>query len=109
MPAKYHQLELHVAQMLKELALEDTVDENKMELQLARLEKSGNVQLDEKQRQAVTEAVKNGLLVITGGPGTGKTTTINAIIRYYELEGLDICLAAPTGRAAKAHDRDYRL
>lgn len=99
--SQYYQLELHVAQMLKELALEDTVDENKMELQLARLEKSGNVQLDEKQRQAVTEAVKNGLLVITGGPGTGKTTTINAIIRYYELEGLDICLAAPTGRAAK--------
>lgn len=50
---------------------------------------------------AITEAVKNGLLVITGGPGTGKTTTINAIIRYFEMEGLDIYLAAPTGRAAK--------
>ena len=45
--------------------------------------------------------MKNGLLVITGGPGTGKTTTINAIIRYFEMEDLDICLAAPTGRAAK--------
>ena len=39
--------------------------------------------------------------MITGGPGTGKTTTINAIIRYFEMEDLDICLAAPTGRAAK--------
>ena len=53
------------------------------------------------QQQAIVEAVRNGLLVITGGPGTGKTTTINGIIRYFEMEGLDICLAAPTGRAAK--------
>src|SRR5699024_1757123 len=59
------------------------------------------IELDEKQQNAVMEAAKNGLLVITGGPGTGKTTTINAIIRYFELEGLDIYLAAPTGRAAK--------
>ena len=51
--------------------------------------------------EAVKEAVRNGLLVITGGPGTGKTTTINTIIKYFELEGMDIFLAAPTGRAAK--------
>ena len=51
--------------------------------------------------QAVIEAVNCGLLIITGGPGTGKTTTINTIIRYFELGGLDILLAAPTGRAAK--------
>lgn len=57
--------------------------------------------LDEHQVTAVKEAVRNGLLVITGGPGTGKTTTINTIIRYFELEGLEIFLAAPTGRAAK--------
>ena len=56
---------------------------------------------DEMQILAVKEAVKNGLLVITGGPGTGKTTTINTIIRYFESEGMDIALAAPTGRAAK--------
>lgn len=59
------------------------------------------MQLDEHQVQAVKEAVRNGLLVITGGPGTGKTTTINTIIRYFEMEGMDIFLAAPTGRAAK--------
>lgn len=45
--------------------------------------------------------MKNGVLVITGGPGTGKTTTINAIIRYFETEDMEILLAAPTGRAAK--------
>lgn len=59
------------------------------------------MQLDEHQVQAVKEAVRNGLLIITGGPGTGKTTTINTIIRYFEMEGMDIFLAAPTGRAAK--------
>ena len=57
--------------------------------------------LDEHQVEAVKEAVRNGVLVITGGPGTGKTTTINTIIRYFELSGEDIMLAAPTGRAAK--------
>ena len=45
--------------------------------------------------------MKNGLMILTGGPGTGKTTTINAMIRYFEGEGLEISLAAPTGRAAK--------
>ena len=59
------------------------------------------MELDEHQAEAVKEAVRNGLLVITGGPGTGKTTTINTIIKYFELEGMDIFLAAPTGRAAK--------
>ena len=55
---------------------------------------------DETQRRAVLAAVQSGLLVITGGPGTGKTTTINAIIRCFEAEGAEILLAAPTGRAA---------
>ena len=59
------------------------------------------MEIDEHQAEAVKEAVRNGLLVITGGPGTGKTTTINTIIKYFELEGMDIFLAAPTGRAAK--------
>ena len=59
------------------------------------------MELDEHQVTAVKEAVRNGLLVITGGPGTGKTTTINTIIKYFELEGMDIFPAAPTGRAAK--------
>ena len=60
-----------------------------------------NLELDELQEKAVLECVKNGLFILSGGPGTGKTTTINTIIRYFEAEGLDIFLAAPTGRAAK--------
>ncbi|MGN0399487.1 MAG: ATP-dependent RecD-like DNA helicase [Blautia sp.] len=99
--SQYYQIELHVAQMLKELDLKEEIDETRMRLQMERLEKSHEIVLDEKQRQAVEEAARNGLLVITGGPGTGKTTTINAIIRYFELEGQEILLAAPTGRAAK--------
>ena len=53
------------------------------------------------QKTAVVEAAYSGLMILTGGPGTGKTTTINAMIHYFEAEGLDIFLAAPTGRAAK--------
>lgn len=57
--------------------------------------------MDEMQRTAVVEAVKHGVMVLTGGPGTGKTTTINAMIRFFDSEGMDFLLAAPTGRAAK--------
>lgn len=57
--------------------------------------------LDERQRQAVEEAVGRGVMILTGGPGTGKTTTINAMLRYFDSEQMDIRLAAPTGRAAK--------
>ena len=87
--------------MLHTLNLQDSVQEDVLEEKIKRIQKASRIELDEKQQEAVRECVKNGLLVITGGPGTGKTTTINAIIRYFEMEDLDICLAAPTGRAAK--------
>lgn len=99
--SQYYQIELHTAQMLHELNLKDTVDEHVIAEKIRRIQKAEKIELDEMQQQAIVEAVKNGLLVITGGPGTGKTTTINGIIRYFEMEGLDIYLAAPTGRAAK--------
>lgn len=99
--SSYYQIELHVAQMLHTLNLQDTVQEDILDEKILRIQRAARIELDEKQQEAVREAVKNGLLVITGGPGTGKTTTINAIIRYFEMEELDICLAAPTGRAAK--------
>ncbi|MBQ5950775.1 MAG: ATP-dependent RecD-like DNA helicase [Lachnospiraceae bacterium] len=68
---------------------------------LARVEKTRGMQLEERQREAIRVAAENGVTVITGGPGTGKTTTICALLSYFESEGLEVLLAAPTGRAAK--------
>ena len=72
-----------------------------IDTRISKIEKATKTTLDEHQREAVAEAVRNGLLILTGGPGTGKTTTINAMIHYFEAENLSIFLAAPTGRAAK--------
>ena len=65
------------------------------------LEREQEIELDELQRQAVLHSLRHGVLILSGGPGTGKTTTINTMISYFEREGMDILLAAPTGRAAK--------
>ena len=94
-------LELNAAKMLCDLNIRYGLTSTEIEYRLATVEKQFQIELDEMQRTAVIEAAKNGLLVVTGGPGTGKTTTINAIIRFFEAEGMDILLAAPTGRAAK--------
>ena len=99
--SQYYYLELDTARRLCELNIQSEEKEETVRKRLANIEKRNELELDELQREAVVEAVKNGLLIITGGPGTGKTTTINAIIQYFELEGMDIFLAAPTGRAAK--------
>ena len=98
---QYYYMELNVAKMLHDLNLECEMEESQIVKKLTKVEKQASITLDEMQRKAVVEAVKNGVLVITGGPGTGKTTTINAIIRYFETEDMEILLAAPTGRAAK--------
>lgn len=98
---KYYQLEMDTARMLEELDLKNDEPVERIEKRLSQVEEDSSLVLDEGQRQAVIEAVRNGVLVLTGGPGTGKTTTINAMISYFEAAGLDIFLAAPTGRAAK--------
>ena len=72
-----------------------------VELFLDRWQESCQFQLAEGQREAVSQSLQSGMLVITGGPGTGKTTVVQAIIRLAEQEGLRIVLCAPTGRAAK--------
>ncbi len=99
--ARYYYMELNTASMLSRLDLSYDVPEIEIKSRIRAIEKSTGMELDELQAQAVIEAVCNGTVVITGGPGTGKTTTINTIIRYFEMEGMDIFLAAPTGRAAK--------
>nr|WP_330418385.1 ATP-dependent RecD-like DNA helicase [Roseburia sp. OF03-24] len=99
--ASFYYMEANTATMLKRLNVSYDVSDMEIEQRIRGIEKKSGMTLDEHQVTAVKEAVRNGLLVITGGPGTGKTTTINTIIRYFELEGLEIYLAAPTGRAAK--------
>lgn len=77
------------------------VERDRLVKKITNLEKASGMELDELQRKAVTDAIENGIFLLSGGPGTGKTTTINMMIRYFEEEGCDILLAAPTGRAAK--------
>ena len=99
--SSFYYMEANTATMLRQLNSSYDVADAEIEHRIHKIEKQTGMQLDEHQVGAVKEAVRNGLLVITGGPGTGKTTTINTIIRYFEMEGMDIFLAAPTGRAAK--------
>lgn len=104
----YYYAELNCARMLHDLNVSLgqnggllPAEENRILTKIRSLEREIGIQLDELQRKAVLESIKNGLLLLSGGPGTGKTTTINTIIHYFEREGMDILLAAPTGRAAK--------
>ncbi len=104
----YYYAELNCARMLHDLnvSLEEcrqlaAWEEAGLLKKIRALETELEVELDDLQRRAVLESVKNGLLILSGGPGTGKTTTINTMIHYFEKEGMDILLAAPTGRAAK--------
>ena len=97
----YYYLELNTARMLKNLNIRYDIDYQEAARQIERIEADEAISLDDMQKTAVVEAARNGVLVITGGPGTGKTTTINTIIRFFENEGMEIRLAAPTGRAAK--------
>ena len=99
--ATYFYMEANTATRLTQLNAVFDVPDIEIEDRIRKIEKKTGMDLDEHQVEAVKEAVRNGVLVITGGPGTGKTTTINTIIRYFELSGEDIMLAAPTGRAAK--------
>ena len=99
--AQYYYMELNAARMFHDLNLRGSEPEGEIRKKLERICAEEQIEPDELQIQAVIEAVNSGLLIITGGPGTGKTTTINTIIRYFEQEEMEILLAAPTGRAAK--------
>lgn len=79
----------------------DSESLRELEKKIARLEKEEDIRLDPLQREAVIAAESNAVLIITGGPGTGKTTTINTIIRFFMEEDLNVLLAAPTGRASR--------
>lgn len=100
--APYHIAENNVAKKVVELS---TTQFDQLEIDLdkeiARIEEEDSIKFGDKQILAIKESLNNGLLVITGGPGTGKTTIINAIIKLCDLLKLDVSLTAPTGRAAK--------
>jgi exodeoxyribonuclease V alpha subunit len=98
---QYYFMELNAAKMLLDLNLTYPIEEEELEKQIRQIEEKSGIELEEKQKEALKMAAERGLLILTGGPGTGKTTTINALIRYFEQENLTMVLAAPTGRAAK--------
>ena len=103
----YYYAELNCAGMLRELNLSVAesellpAEEQRIIQKLDAFEKEMQIELDVLQKKAVMESIRHGILILSGGPGTGKTTTINMIIQYFMSEGMDIFLAAPTGRAAK--------
>lgn len=106
--AVYYYAEANCAKMIGDLNgvfLNETggqpYNREAIEQKIDTLQKQIGFTLDTLQKLAIMESVQNGVFILTGGPGTGKTTTINVIIRFFEQEGMDIFLAAPTGRAAK--------
>ena len=98
---EFHNAEEHIAARLcsvkRFINTSVTVDE----LEIQNVENRLGIQFEDLQRRAIFEAFESGILILTGGPGTGKTTTLNAIIKLFENRNLNIELAAPTGRAAK--------
>lgn len=97
----FYHMEQRSAGMLHALNQVYDVTPAKLAQAIARISEEEQMELDEWQAEAVRQAATHGLFVLTGGPGTGKTTTIRAMISYFVGEGYDIFLAAPTGRAAK--------
>lgn len=100
----YYYAELNCARMLHELNISEQLlpaEEEDLLKKIDQVEKELGIGLDSLQKQSVLESIRNGVFILSGGPGTGKTTTINVIIRYFLAQGMDISLAAPTGRAAK--------
>ena len=98
---RFYNMESACAAMLYELDVFDRRHEDEIRNKVKRYAEELGIEQDECQIRAVTDAVQRGVVIMTGGPGTGKTTTINLMIRYFESEGLDFYLAAPTGRASK--------
>ncbi|MCM1268651.1 MAG: ATP-dependent RecD-like DNA helicase [Bacteroidales bacterium] len=102
--SNFYYAELACAKMLHDLNVKEELlpaEEEALFAKIALLEQDLSIELDDLQRHSVLESIRNGVFILSGGPGTGKTTTINAIIRYFLSQGMDILLAAPTGRAAK--------
>ncbi len=94
-------VERYSADKLLSLKLKFDIPEDELESSIKDVERETGIVLDDVQKEAVGNAIGSGVAIITGGPGTGKTTIINAIIKYFKMKGMEVLLAAPTGRAAK--------
>lgn len=99
--ASAYYTELNTARMLLDLNVIYDLPDSVLETKLKVLERREEIELDTLQKKAVFETARSGVFILTGGPGTGKTTTIRTMLQFFENEGMDILLAAPTGRAAK--------
>lgn len=100
LPELYH-AEMSASQRLQVMLQFPPAGTEITEDDIVRLEDKTGVHYEELQRKAIKTAMEKGVLILTGGPGTGKTTTLNGILTLMEKNGLDVALAAPTGRAAK--------
>lgn len=96
-----HQSETYISARLQMLLRFPAMQILNAESKIEAIEKKDNIQYATLQKKAIKEALTKGMLILTGGPGTGKTTTLNAIIRILKENGQKVCLAAPTGRAAQ--------
>ncbi len=97
----YHNSENYIAARMKMLRSYPVIPIKNIPDEIAEIEKRHNISYAELQRTAITEALAKGLLILTGGPGTGKTTTLNGIIEILKKNGETVLLSAPTGRAAQ--------
>ncbi len=96
-----HLIETYIASRVKMMLEFDAEKIDDIEQEIKICEKNDGIEYAELQKQAVTSALTEGMLILTGGPGTGKTTTLNAIINILKRKGMKVLLSAPTGRAAQ--------
>ena len=100
-PPNVHLCEMYIASRIKMLLKFPSEKIKNIDKAIEKCEKEDGIEYADLQKKAITMALTEGMLVLTGGPGTGKTTTLNAIIKIMKANGKTVLLSAPTGRAAQ--------
>ena len=101
---QYH-MEVNTARMLLDLNIHYDVSISEVETMIAMIEETEQITFAEKQKEAIHAVAQDSIVVLTGGPGTGKTTTINGMIQYFEHEGFGYPFGSTNGKSSKAYDR----
>ena len=96
-----YEAEYKAAQRIRMMVKFPPAGRQTLDKEISKLEKNHGIKYEKLQREAIVTAVEKGVLILTGGPGTGKTTTLNGILELFENDGLNVVLCAPTGRAAQ--------